>query len=636
MAAARPISRIVAPAGWLAMLPARLVGPIFTKELRVSSRRRRNFVLRFVYLAVLTAFVALVWLGAVKWSMYGSYAYRIAHMEQAGRTIIASVVWFQFIAVLLVTVIMLSTSISEEVYRRTLGVLMTTPINSFQVVIGKLLSKVLQLIVLLAMSLPLLAVVRVLGGVPWHYVVSGLCITLTTGLFFASVTMFFSILFRRAFVSILLTLGTMAVLYLGIPLIVVLMLVAADVDSQKTLQPLLTLLLHYNPFVALSVHTIMIIEPRAPTGLGLFYWWGNCLVSLGLSAAVLAACVAMVRRVALRQAAGATGAGPSSTEAIAAIAGPAVLAPTAASPGAAPAPQAADPPAPPPGRIRPIRGSPIIWRELRAAWLRRKLLLRILLAVGGALLLLIYALVAAVNGGFEDNDVHAVFICIFTVIGILTTAVLSATSITSEKETRSWEILLCTPLSNWHILLGKTVGILRKCLPVWLLPIGHALLFMMIGLVHPALLVHLSLIVVSIVALFAGTGLYFGARFKRTTTAVILNVTVGLALWAGVPLLMALASEAMPRNPLRNDLRELTEYTLDANPVYQAGLVTERVSGENRAEKPLSQFHYHWEGAGTSDFAETTAYLMQFAAGYLGIALFFAWRAKCRLRRKIF
>ncbi|MGB2821648.1 MAG: ABC transporter permease subunit, partial [Phycisphaerae bacterium] len=304
MAAGNPTSWLPSLPGRLGSLPARLVGPIFTKELRVSSRRRRNFVLRAVYLAVLTAFVALVWMGSVKWSVYGSYAYRIAHMEQAGKTIIASVVWFQFIAVLLVTVIMLSTSISEEVYHRTLGVLMTTPINSFQVVIGKLLSKMLQLIVLLAMSLPLLAVVRVLGGVPWYFVVSGLCITLATGVFFASVTMFFSILFRRAFVSILLTLGTMAVLYLGIPLIVVLMLVAAEVDSQKSIQPLLTLLLHYNPFPALSVHTIMVFEPRVPASLGTFYWWGNCLVSLGLSAVVIGVCVAMVRRVALRQAAG--------------------------------------------------------------------------------------------------------------------------------------------------------------------------------------------------------------------------------------------------------------------------------------------------------------------------------------------
>ena len=638
MAAANAISRIPSLIGRLGSLPARLVGPIFTKELRVSSRRRRNFVLRSAYLAALTVFVALIWLATVKWSAYGSHAYRITHMEQAGQIIVTSVVCFQFCAVLLVTVIMLSTSISEEVYRRTLGVLMTTPINSFQVVVGKLLSKMLQLILLLAMSLPLLAVVRVLGGVPWAYVVAGLCITLTTALFFAAVTMFFSILFRRAFVSILLSLGTLAVLYLGAPLIVVLLLSAADMDSRRAVQPLLSLLVHYNPFVALGVCTGLVFEPRVPAFFGAFHWWVVCIVSLGLSAGVLAACVAMVRRVALRQAVGATGAGPTSSPETAKIAPPPVVAGLAAvSP---PRPQA--PPAPPPrpaqarDRIRTVTGSPIVWRELRARSLRRKLLLQIFLGIGGALLLLIYLLVAFIDNGFRDDNVHAAFICAFVVIGAMTTLVLSATSITSEKEANSWEILLCTTLSDWHILGGKMVGILRKCLPVWLLPIGHALLFMTIGLAHPILLPHLFLIVISVVGLFTGTGLYFGVRFKRTTTAVVLNLAVGLTLWAAVPLLLALATEALPRRAFRNNLRELTEYTLNANPVYQAGLVTERVTGRRAAATSLDQVRYHWDGAGYLDPAETTAHLLVCTTGYLGIGLAFAWLAKRRLRKKAF
>ena len=127
-----------------------LAGPILTKELRISSRRRRNFVLRGVYLAVLTAFVVLVWLATVKWESYGTHAYRISRMFEAGRIVIVYIAWFQFIALQIVTVIMLSTAISEEIYAKTLGVLMTTPIHSFQIVVGKLFSKILQLLLLLA------------------------------------------------------------------------------------------------------------------------------------------------------------------------------------------------------------------------------------------------------------------------------------------------------------------------------------------------------------------------------------------------------------------------------------------------------------------------------------------------------
>ncbi len=38
----------------------RWTGPIFHKELRVSSRRRRNYALRFMYLIVLLVFIAVV------------------------------------------------------------------------------------------------------------------------------------------------------------------------------------------------------------------------------------------------------------------------------------------------------------------------------------------------------------------------------------------------------------------------------------------------------------------------------------------------------------------------------------------------------------------------------------------------
>ena len=155
--------------------PVWLTGPLLDKELRVSSRRRRNYVLRFAYVLLLTIFVVIVWLSVVKFQ--GTAAYQKSRMAVAGKTIITTIVTFQFIATQLIAVIMLSTSISDEIYHRTLGVLMTTPISSFQIVMGKLFSKLLQLILLLAISLPLLAIVRIFGGVPWNYVLSSLCIT---------------------------------------------------------------------------------------------------------------------------------------------------------------------------------------------------------------------------------------------------------------------------------------------------------------------------------------------------------------------------------------------------------------------------------------------------------------------------
>ncbi|MHC4155924.1 MAG: hypothetical protein ACYST6_13500 [Planctomycetota bacterium] len=119
-----------------------LTGPIFDKELRISSRRKRNYVLRSAYLVLLTVFLVLVWFRAVSYS--GSALFRASRMAEAGQTVVTFIVWFQFCALQLVAAVMLSTAISDEIYSRTLGLLMTTPISSFQIVMGKLLSRLLH------------------------------------------------------------------------------------------------------------------------------------------------------------------------------------------------------------------------------------------------------------------------------------------------------------------------------------------------------------------------------------------------------------------------------------------------------------------------------------------------------------
>ncbi|NLH43261.1 MAG: ABC transporter permease, partial [Planctomycetes bacterium] len=161
--------------------PTWLAGPIFDKELRVSSRRRRNYSLRFFYILVLAFFVVMVWMSRV--DVQGNAIVQQSRMAEAGKAIVRTVVLFQFVAMQILAAIMLSNAISDELYHRTLGLLMTTPVNSFQIVMGKVLSRLLQLVQLLAITFPILAIVRVLGGVSWEYLLSSMCITLTAAVF---------------------------------------------------------------------------------------------------------------------------------------------------------------------------------------------------------------------------------------------------------------------------------------------------------------------------------------------------------------------------------------------------------------------------------------------------------------------
>jgi ABC-type transport system involved in multi-copper enzyme maturation permease subunit len=189
------------------LAPAWLTGPIFGKELRVASRRRRQYALRFLYILALTVFVGVVWLGVVQYE--GNASFVQSRMAAAGQRIVTTIVFFQFFAMQLLAIVLLSSAVSDEVYHRTLGILMTTPINSLQIVMGKLLSRLLQLVLLLALSLPMLAIVRVLGGVSWGYLLSGLCITLTAAIFAGSLSLLFSIRNRHAYGVIIRTMFTL-------------------------------------------------------------------------------------------------------------------------------------------------------------------------------------------------------------------------------------------------------------------------------------------------------------------------------------------------------------------------------------------------------------------------------------------
>ena len=233
-----------------------LTGPIFNKELVVSSRRRRNYVLRFVYITLLALFVVMLWIEEVQYG--GSALYRASRMSQAGKSIVAIVVWFQFIMCQLVAIVMLSTSISDEIYHKTLGVLMTTPISSFQIVMGKLLSKLLQLIILLVISLPLLTIVRIFGGIPWDFILSSLCITLATAIFFGSVSLFFSIFCRRAYVTIIVSFLVLGAIFGLFPLLTAMFYESMHYSESRYIW----FFAYSHPYFQMILNTEILMNPR--------------------------------------------------------------------------------------------------------------------------------------------------------------------------------------------------------------------------------------------------------------------------------------------------------------------------------------------------------------------------------------
>ena len=602
-----------------------LTGPIFDKELRVSSRRKRNYTLRLIYVVLLTIFIAIVWLSVVK--SEGSSAYQKSRLALAGKTIVTTIVMFQFFAIQIIAVIMLSTSISDEIYHRTLGLLMTTPIGSFQIVMGKLFSKLLQLILLLAISLPLLAIVRIFGGVPWDYVLSSLCITLTAVIFAGSLSLYFSINNRRAYVVIIKTVVTLGVLFFFIPTITGILLrprllYAPVFGNPVTAFPLLVAFLHLNPFGAMSVNTAMMISssaPRmmvmlavAPTGVSFFYWPLHCMLMLGASALLIAMSVKVVRKVALRQAVGQIEAVTNRTRAKKSKKSSRRHTKQQELPGV----------------IRRVTDSPVLWRELRAPMIQgaegRNSIIGLAIAI--IALLITYG---TCENYLDEAFTQMSYVLMFTVIGSIFTMVLSATSITSEKETRSWPILLATSMDDWHILLGKAIGVFRRCLPIWLLMAGHISLFICIKYIHPVAILHIPIFITGLVVFLTGTGLYFSARFKRTTSAVIASFALALALWAVLPAVLGLVSVFTQDYDAVRDL-------VSANPAAQITILMDGAGGKWNAQAGFSNLNFNWPDSSWRKAWPTTGLVIIYMMIYTVSGVLLGWRAKCRFRRNVF
>jgi ABC-type transport system involved in multi-copper enzyme maturation permease subunit len=602
--------------------PFRLFGPIFDKELRVSSRRKRNYTLRLIYVILLAIFVAIVWLSVVR--SEGSSAYQKSRMALAGKTIVTTIVMFQFFATQIIAVIILSTSISDEIYHRTLGLLMTTPIGGFQIVMGKLFSKLLQIILLLAITLPLLAIVRIFGGVPWNYVLSSLCIILTAVIFAGTLSLFFSINNRRAYVVIIKTVVTLGVLYFFIPTITTALisprLLSAPVVGNPIIAfPLLVAFLHINPLGAMSLNTAMMISPTmramlpvAPTGISFFYWPLHCALMLGASALLIAMSVKIVRKVALRQAVGQIESVPNRTR---------VKKSKKSSRRSVKKPVMQ-------GVIRRVSGSPVLWRELRAPMIQgaegRNSIIGLAIAI--IALLITYG---TCENYLDEAFTQMGYVMMFTVIGSIFTIVLSATSVTSEKETRSWPILLATSMNDWHILLGKAIGVFRRCLPIWLLMAGHIFLFICMRYIHPIAVLHMPIFATGLIVFLTGSGLYFSARLKRTTSAVIASFALALFLWVILPSVIGLVSV------FTHDY-DAVENLVSANPAAQIAILMNGAGGSFNARTGLSNLNFPWPDSSWRRVWPTTSLVLIYMLLYTVAGVLFGWRAKCRFRRNVF
>jgi ABC-type transport system involved in multi-copper enzyme maturation permease subunit len=573
--------------------------PIFQKELRVASRRRRSYLLRSAYVLLLTMYIAMVWVSAV--SLARSGAMSRAQMQVAAHTITQGIVWFQFFGAQAVVLLLTSTAISEEVYHRTLGILMTTPLSSRQVVRNKFFSRLFQVLLLVAASLPLLAVVRVLGGIAWSYVIVSLCVTAVTVIFVGSVGLFFSALCRRAHVAVAAGALTVAFLFVVMPILTGSFWRIWRWQISRSLP---------QPFFALNPYLLLKYCPNLPTagpGASLAGTWAviaSCLLLLLGARLILAGAERLVGGLALRRAMGE----PVLLDRLRR----GRLRSTVADRGHRKQRTS----------IRRVVGPPMIWKELTATLSsREKFISHMALGVEITLILIAY-LFPPMMFIAPYEFLHVGYVLGFLGAAVLLTITASASVISTERESGTWPVLLLTPLTDWELLLGKFVGVLRRCGPVWLALLAYVAAFTYAGCFHTPALAHVTIIILSTLPFLTATGFYFGSRFRRATEAVTATLVLAGVLWCATPILGAVAESAL--NASWNG-GESVAYSLI--PFAQAyALVATTLDGYCGDIRWFD----HSLNAG-----EMIGLMLVSMVGYIVVALPFAWRAVRGFRQRM-
>ena len=213
------------------------IAAIGVKELRGRMRGRRAFVILTIYLLLLGGFALMV-----ERILEAQFANPFAGASASAGPSIGQGIFAALLMLMTLQVVFLAPSstagaISLEREKQTLELLVTTPISSLAIVVGKLLSALTYVFLLIAASIPLMAVVFVFGGVGPEDVVRGYIVLLVTALGLGSFGLLCSSLVKRTTASTAITIFGVLAITIGTVFLLVFWQAMGSFDNNGNRRP---------------------------------------------------------------------------------------------------------------------------------------------------------------------------------------------------------------------------------------------------------------------------------------------------------------------------------------------------------------------------------------------------------------
>lgn len=453
------------------------LGAVCEREVLVAPRSRGLFMARAVYAGALLGIVATCWLVVT-----GTQAITtIGDTARFGGTLMRILGPLQLVLAMLSAALTSVIAVGVEKDRRTLELLLVSRLDDAQLVLGKLSGSLLRTGLLLVAAVPVFALAAAFGGVTAAQIARMFVVTAAAAAVAASVANAVAFWRDTTFQSLAITsFALVAWLALGEA-------VAATVGPDAA--------------AALSPARGLFASLAPDGGSTLFPFLAVCS---GVIVVATACAVARMRSwntvVALRPRFADEGGA-----------------------GSTPSRRAS----------RDVWRNPVLWREIRTrahgrAMIVVRLAWLLLFAVAVA------GVVAQARSPRPDRVAVAVAVVPMVLASLLTMAALAVTSVTTERDRGTFDLLLVSDLEPREFVWGKLLGVLGSAAEIVLLPLLLCLMLIPLGIATPEHGVYLALGLAMLTFFVTVLGVYAGLSHQTSRQAIAVAVGIVAFLFVGV------------------------------------------------------------------------------------------------------
>jgi ABC-type transport system involved in multi-copper enzyme maturation permease subunit len=190
---------------------ALFIGPVFTREVVTSPRRTRFYLYRVVYVGALLVLMCTAWL-----IVAGVQVIRnVGDMARFGSVLFQVMAPLQLALVVFFSALLAASAVALEKDRKTLILLLMSRLTNSELVLGRLMASLLNVLVMIAAGLPVFMLIVLFGGVSFGQVGRVLLVTLVTALAAGSLGSTLALWREKTFQTLAMT-ALAIVLWLGV------------------------------------------------------------------------------------------------------------------------------------------------------------------------------------------------------------------------------------------------------------------------------------------------------------------------------------------------------------------------------------------------------------------------------------